>query len=146
MGQQQSKRSGESVRGYVPTKDVVAFLQRLKRILSAPSYSKGVDPNSVIEMLDDLVAVYFDKGKYVRVPKPMNSAASSKSIKFACPVEHPGKTHGIVKETPRWTVSRQLATSGHRASTISEVMEISEYHHHDSAPKINYFHDSNTST
>jgi len=56
---------------------------RLRDILSDPVYGSGIDPESVIDMMDDIKSVYFNESKYIRIPKPMDGTAPFETMRFS---------------------------------------------------------------
>lgn len=86
MGQQFSRHSndaGSAIDPGITSGDITGFILRLRDTLSDPVYQNGINPDTVVDMMEDIKDVYFNGIKYVRLPKPMDGIAPYETIRFA---------------------------------------------------------------
>ncbi|POS82027.1 hypothetical protein EPUL_006008, partial [Erysiphe pulchra] len=71
----------------LPPTDWTEEERRMCKILENDAYSGGVEVNSVIDMIDDIVSACRGKKDEIRVPNPLNGQALMKSIRIDGSIE-----------------------------------------------------------
>ncbi|RKF71116.1 hypothetical protein GcC1_107015 [Golovinomyces cichoracearum] len=72
-----------------------SFACKLQDILKDPVYSSGVEPESIVSMIEDVALVCNGKKKHVRIPKPLRGIAPMVSIRFPSAVGRNGHTTSV---------------------------------------------------
>lgn len=97
--------------------EVDLFAHRLRSILKDPVYSRGVDPESIISMIEDMAMVCNGKKKHIRVPRPLEGIAPMLSIRFS----------SSTKRHRRDTDVLPLNSAKQHRSRRTEARNMSEY-------------------
>lgn len=106
--------------------EVDVFAHRLRNVLKDPVYSNGVDPESIIAMIEDMAMVCNGKKKHVRVPRPLEGIAPMLSIRFCTSSRGRGRNSDVLplsyekQRRSRRTEARNMSTYDPCSNSVGE--------------------------